>query len=435
MSRNAEKTKNSSWILAKKELKLLFKSKRRIFILGITPLMILLIGVIAVVSAGSFANNQTQPVNVWVINDSPSNYTSSLLTLYDSVEGTHLMNASQSYDQLINSSNFQIIVYFPSNFTTEVQNKTAAVVEITYNTNSSRYYNTAIQFRQLTAYFEQQLVQADNPGVVFNRVNTNLTRYEKPNSGISEELANTILIIPVYIVFFIVIPPISLIMISVTIEREEKTLETLFLQPVSRNSIIMGKILYGMLLILGILVMDIIAGVADYLLINRFIIQQSNGGQSLDINALMDTFFDLIGVDLVVYFLLSVAIIATMVVSLSVLLSLLAKDEREANLISSILPLLIFSIIFVVQFVDINAFSNVVQTILTILPVIGILVAFYLSLISGGLGTIAIISGVAQVVWTILIIFFAARLSESESILELTMEKVWREFIGSIFRR
>ena len=425
----AEITKHASFILAKKEVRLLFKSKRRIFILSITPFMILVIGMIMVFGINS-ANNNQNVTHIYVINDSPSTHTDTLLTYYSTINNSKLVDYSGSFQQTVESGEYQVMVYIPSNFSSLVDNNTLAKVYIAYNSNSSRYETVALSLTQLTNLYQQQLVITDNPDVQFNRITPVLSTTPQENKGISESLASTIFIIPVYIMFFVVIPPISLIMISVTIEREQETLETLFLQPVPRDSIILGKILYGVSLVIFVLILDIIMVGIDVLLYNLFV-----GDSTGEFQDLIKMVTELLGVNIFIYFLGAIVFLSVLVVSLSVLLSLLAKDEREANLTSSIVPLVMVSMIIIVQAIELSKLPYVVQIILTFLPIIGILIALYLELVSGSIGLIGICGIVSQIIWIAFTIRFAARLSESESILELNFQRVAAEIKKMIFRK
>jgi len=60
---------NEAWIIAKKEIKLLFKSTRRILLLFSMPLVILFIVAAGVFIAGVLPDSMDSQVEVTVIND------------------------------------------------------------------------------------------------------------------------------------------------------------------------------------------------------------------------------------------------------------------------------------------------------------------------------------------------------------------------------
>jgi hypothetical protein len=193
----------------------------------------------------------------------------------------------------------------------------------------------------------------------------------------------------------------------------------------------MGKITYGLGLILTVLVLDLIAAGIDFLIITSFIDLDTNG----IFQDLLNEFVDLIGFDVILYFIGSVVLISVNTIGLSVMLSLLAKDEKEANMVSGLLPLLIFGMLGLVFIVPFNDLSVVVQSLVSSFPVVGVLIGLYLSTVAGSIVLPAWISILAQIGWAVVIILFTARLSEAESILELSWSKSLSELRRMIFRR
>lgn len=426
-------TPNGVWIVMQKELQLLFKSRRRIFLLFMIPLMIIIIAAFSAATTSFAVDDETEMLSISVINDSPGEYSNGLITLWETINDTEYKTIDAEFSELAESGNFNILVYIPSNFTDLLEQELTASLAIMYNTNSSRNSIVASQITQLTAIYESLLIQSSNPDVNFDLITTQFDSFRGDDAGIPAELAELIIIIPVYIIVFVVIPPISLIMISVTIEREQRTLEVLFLQPVTRRSIVLGKIMYGLGLVLITAVLDLIAAVISYFL---FIgIANIDTGGDVDVGGLVQQGVADIGPLPFIGFFLSIIVIAFVVISLAVLLSLLAKDEREANMITGLIPLLLFIVIAVVFVVPIDELNFAGQLIWSILPVMGVIIAIYLSALAGEVIVIGWISIAAQLAWSLIIVLITARISEAESIIELTWGKAIRELFRSIFRR
>lgn len=429
-------TPRGSLILLEKELRLLFKTKRRIFILIIIPLIILSMGIIGGIADRSIDDDDDiiETVEISILDENPSNITNLLKSYWTGIEGSDINEVSEEYSTIIDEGDFDVFVYIPSNFTILILDGNISTIEIQYNSNSFQNSNVAFQVFQLTFVFEDQLIRANNPDVAFDLVNPQFGEFDtggdKTGDESRDEIIGELVILPVYIIFFVIISPMSLILISVTIEREQKTLEMLFLQPVKRRDIVLGKVYYGLALTLITLILDIVAAIFAIFL---FIL--ISGGPSVDIiGFIVDESNDL-GFLVIFGFMIGLIVISVNIISFAVLLSLLAKDEREANMISGILPMLIFGIIGFIFVVPLDDFSTGSQAIFASLPVIGIIISIYLSGLAGEIIWIAYLSVVAQVIWAILIIGLITRISEADSILEINYSKVFREIKRFIFRK
>ncbi|MHA2033408.1 MAG: ABC transporter permease subunit, partial [Candidatus Kariarchaeaceae archaeon] len=247
---------------------------------------------------------------------------------------------------------------------------------------------------------------------------------------ISDDLIGLLVVVPVYIIIFVIITPMSLILISVTIEREQKTLETLFLQPVKRRDIVLGKVYYGMALVLITIFLDMLALVLAVIIFTSF-----GDHEMSDILDLMDEAYQELGLQVILGFLVALLVIAVNIIAFAILLSLVAKDEREANMISGILPMLIFGIVAFIFIVPVDEFNTVYQAIWVSLPVIGVIIVIYLSGLAGSIIWLAYLSVVAQIIWAYFTISFITKISEAESIIELSYGAVFKELKRIILRR
>lgn len=421
---------NGSITVMRKEIKLLFKSKRRIFLLFLMPIMILFGGIFTAVTSMNVAD-ELQPVDIWVIDEAKTNQSNKLIQIWNSINMTRIEKIQGDYNQLVNELKFDVLVYIPQNFSSLINQNLTSIIFISYNENNTLNKYTAIDIYQVTESYDASLVLIQNPNIQFNNIDTSILGVsENKDDVVDEGIAQLLVIIPVYIIFFVVITPISLVLISVTIEREQKTLEVLFLQPVSRRSIVMGKILYGLSLVGFTLLLDIISVSISIILVIRVI---SNIGPEAEGPPVSDI-ANVVGLDEIITFFLGIAAIAIIIISLAVFLSLLAKDEKEANMISGIIPMLIMGMVIVIFVVPITDMGFLGQFLLSIMPVLGVIVAIYLSTIAGGVIPLAYAALVAQAVWSIVIITMTAKVSEAESILELSYSKVFKELKRIVFK-
>lgn len=421
---------NGSYIVMTKEIRLLFKSKRRIMLLFMMPIIILVGGLI-ISATIYFADDTLDLTHIWVVDESNGEYSKDLITLWSTINNTKLEEITTDYFELQESLEFDVLVLIPNNYSSLFAANQTAKLFISYNTNETINRNVALSILQLTEIYDLSLVLDQNPDVQFNLIDAGIQEVSGDKDAVDEEIAQVLVIIPVYIIFFVVISPVSLVLISVTIEREQKTLEVLFLQPVKRRAIVMGKILYGLFLVFATLIMDVIA-----VLITAFLVTTAISAKGIsDDGFSFDSISEAVQVEEIIMFFLGIATIAVFIISLSVFLSLLAKDEKEANMISGIIPMLIMVMVVVIFVVPIADMGLVGQTLFSITPILGIIVTIFLSTLAGGVVPLTYVAILAQLFWSALIIAMTARISEAESILELSYGKAFKELKNAIFRR
>ena len=261
--------------IAKKEFKLLLKSTRRIFLLFMMPLLILLMGaLIGFLAIYVLPSTSGQAVEAVLIQDDQGlNKTFNWGSIYFSMLKSNNLTKSityidepySNYASLLKENNFSILIYIPANFSAIINQTNTAQLYI-YNANSQISNEAAVgSIRTVTAILNQQLLYLEYGGPInLSRVVVTATGTSKGSGAL---LASTLSIIPLYLVIFLVIPPITLVLISVTIEREQKTLESILLQPIDRKDFIAGKILYGVLIVIVNTVLTIGAILALLLLL------------------------------------------------------------------------------------------------------------------------------------------------------------------------
>ncbi|MDH5402020.1 MAG: ABC transporter permease [Candidatus Heimdallarchaeota archaeon] len=423
---------NGSHMVLIKELQLLFKSKRRVFLLFFMPVLIILGGLISSASI-YLVDEPIEKTNVWVLDQSDGEYSQDLRDMWIMINNTNYDTIEGEYDIILEKVEFEVFVFIPQNFTELFSANLTANIFVYHNANETRNLMVASSIIQITEMYDQNHVIQTNPDVQFNYINTNLDEVsaEGENRAADETLAQISVIIPIYIIFFVIISPISLVMISVTIEREQNTLETLFLQPVKRRSIILGKIYYGLSLILITLVLDVIAMVVDLFLITKAIESKGVFGTG---NLFLEI-LKLFSILELLLFVFGIVIIASLIISMAVLLSLLAKDEKEANMISGMIPLIIMVMAVLIFIIPISDMSSTAKLFLSAVPVFGILVTIYLCFLAGGIVYYAYTTIIFQILWFFLIVTYTTRLSESESILELSFGKAVKELVKGIIRK
>ncbi|MHA2238798.1 MAG: hypothetical protein ACXAB2_10580 [Candidatus Hodarchaeales archaeon] len=85
----------------------------------------------------------------------------------------------------------------------------------------------------------------------------------------------------------------------------------------------------------------------------------------------------------ILFMLLGLVLVSLLVITAAVLFSLMAKDEREANMVVSALVIIPLVSTLLIAFLPVSEIAESFQFILVLIPLLGYLVAIYLSLTSG----------------------------------------------------
>ena len=433
-----------AWIIAKKEIRLLFKSTRRILLLFSMPLVILFIFAASIFIVGVMPDSMDSRIEVTVINDDTGfnnqNWGNNFYALLKSMSNTksydYTNETIDNLDSLLEEGNFEILIYIPANFSQIINQSSVeqpSIIFIYYDNSNTKNEEAVLNISFATSTINQ-LVIYDNYGLInLNRVSINPTGTSK---GAGALIASLMTMIPLYLIIFLVIPPLTLVLISVTIEREQKTLESLLLQPIDRKNIVAGKMLYGIILVSFNIVANLIAASLALVLTFFAVIPEGDRneitsiGQSIIAETGFSVWFFLI------WFILGLILVSIIVIAAAVLFSLMAKDEREANMVISsviILPLLGSLLI---MFVPIGDLPGLIQYLLVGIPLLGYLFAVYLSFLAGEIPIVSWVSLLFQFLWIVIIVWLAGRLIESEGILEISFKRMFsRKKITSFLLR
>jgi ABC-type Na+ efflux pump permease subunit len=422
----------SAWVIAKKEIRLLFKSTRRILLLFTTPLIMFVMFVLILVVSGLIAIDAERPLDVTVIqNDEGYNGINwgdgfyVLLKSHNLTKDYIYKNESvTNLNAILQEKNFTVLFYIPANFSTTINQSVPAQFFIHYNNDRVNSQGMVANILTLSQNYNIQIIYYYH-GVI------NLTNiYVIPerlggDEGIESFIASYFTMIPLYILLLLVVPSLSLVLISVTIEREQKTLESLILQPIERKSIIAGKLLYGSILVVFNTAITLVTIVA-ILVIGMVLLPESIKTELVPIIESVIETADITVWIFILYMLLGLVFVSLLVITAAVLFSLMAKDEREANMVVSALVIIPLVSTLLIAFLPVSEIAESFQFILVLIPLFGYLFAIYLSLTSGELTSISWCSLVGQLGWTLIGIWSAGRLIESEGILEISYKRFFR---------
>lgn len=200
---------------------------------------------------------------------------------------------------------------------------------------------------------------------------------------------------------------------SVAMEKEEKTLETLLTAPISRFTILAGKLA-------GSVVVAVI-GAAAYLVgfvyyFSSFSFATDTGGVSIDL-ATLGLMPSLLG-----YVLIGASLFVSLLsaLALAVILSAFADDVRGAQSLVGFLYILFILPMFFMMFSDINALPLPLRVLLLAIPYTHPMLAAKASItgdyLLAGLGVVYVS------VFTVVVLYLAARLFATEKILTMKLK-------------
>lgn len=416
-------------IVAKKEIRLLFKSTRRILLLFSTSIIILLIAGLGLIIGVATFSAIEQPTEVLIIQDDQGyNNTNWGDFFYDQLKNSELTKdliysnkTVSELDTLLVDNKFNILVYIPANFSELINYTLSAEYYIFYDNSELKNEDTILRINEVGSQLNQYLIYIEYGGPInINRV------YSIPqgtSKGLGAGLASILTLVPLYAIIMLVIPPLTLVLISVTREREQKTLESLILQPIERRDIIAGKLLYGLLLVLFNTFQTI--GAIIFVLGGVFLLIPNDVKE-----VIVDNISEITGNIgssawlFIIYLLIGMIVVSILMVTAAVFFSLMAKDEREANMVIStliVIPIIGSMLLTVVPLI----IPDWLQLALFAIPILGYLFSVYTAALVGELTVWIWMSLVFQILWVGLLIKFTGRLIESEGILEISLKKLF----------
>lgn len=411
--------------IAFKEFRLLFRSKRRILWLFSTTFIILGIGIVG----GFIFLFVEEKAPVLLIAGQPAEFEEpnagvALKALCEQYteENFTVIPLQIDLDLRLEEKDFDVLVVLPTNFTGLLSDNRTAI-----NATVQIYYDAGDLTGLRLAGDVELAIQHLNSAIVYQEYQIEKGLWVAPElenvaEGVGEFGAALLAMLPLYGMLMLAMPAVSLTLISITVEREQKTLEPLLLSKISRRSVVWGKLLYGLLLIaisLGLNILSIVITALLFALmtennVENLLKQSGELGEFIGLDAFS---FAFLGLGLVVLSMLLVAI--------CVLLSFIAKDEREGQMLTSAIIGIPSILVITFLFLPFADFPLWLQLLFAMMPLFGFLQSGYLVFLKGGVGFVAMVGLLSQLGWLMLTIWATARLMESEGILEVSLTQIF----------
>ncbi len=416
--------------IVKKEVKELVRDPRILLGIILVPLLILpLMGVMVTISQQS-AQESMKNISVAVIDNDHGPFAENLtnfLGLYPNLRVEKLQASSvEEAAKGVQESNITAVILVPDGFSGNLTNGKKGNLEIYgvfRGTGGIAESGTFSIVNAVLQLFEQRLVTQTvekaslNPDVVLDPVvmSTNSIVKGKPVIANPEALfavaVSQFLGFPLAISLLVILA-MQLAATSVASEKEEKTLETLLSLPLSRFTLLLGK-LAGSVIVAALGAVATLFGVIYY--INSLSFGATSSMMSVDLNAVG------LSPGWVGYVVLGVSLFVSLVsaLSLAVLVSVFAEDVRGAQSLLGFITIPVFLPMLVLMFTNINALPLPVRIILLAIPFTHPMLAAQ-AMLTGEYLT-AMLGIVYVTFFTLAVLYLAARIFATEKILTMRL--------------
>jgi len=348
-----------------------------------TPATFLPIIILAIIfgsmgnTIGGIEEELQEPPTIAIINSDDGNYSKIAMAVFNKSSNVtfyskNLSDKPEAID-LLKEKEGQALIIISRNFSDDIHNGKSGQFEIFWIMNgagildsiSSSVVETIIS--NINTEITKNLISQDNKTVnatnTLNPTRRNETTFfkEKELTGVSPgEIANILsqqsTFIPI-IMMIIIIMAGQIVISSMALEKENKTLETLLTLPVKRSSIVTGKIIAAAIvgLILAVIYM---IGMGSYLTSFQF---QGTAGSTATLD------LSLSGTDL---FITGVVVFVTLVAALAfcMLLGTMAKNFKSAQTLTFPVAILVLIPMFITMFKDFDTLPTALKAVLFGIP-------------------------------------------------------------------
>ena len=266
--------------------------------------------------------------------------------------------------EALKQKNGVALIIIPENFTKQILNGQQGQIEIYWIMKGSGLMDiiSSSIFQSLIAYINtnisEELIQANssvNASFVLNPTQKIETTYLKDREfkglspdAIASMLSSQSILIPIVIMMIIIMAG-SIVITSMALEKENKTLETLLTLPVNRTSIVTGKIVAAA--VIGLLLSVIyMAGMSFY-----FQGLGVSSGANIAQYGLTPTFQD--------YIIIGISLFVTLIAGLALcmLIGTFAKSYKSAQTLTFPITMLAMIPMFITMFADYDTLPFVLK--------------------------------------------------------------------------
>jgi ABC-2 type transport system permease protein len=414
-----------------KEVKEMMRDPRILLGMILAPLLIFPLMGAAIRASTEAVRESVRTVNIAVADFDQGAIARNLTDYLKSFSYINLQPVSvQTVDEVataVQASNATAVVVIPPGFSNNITGGSIAELKV-YAVFREGSIAESVAFSaapSLLETFKQDLIRqtiqegipGSNPDIVLNPVNISQLTIVKgkatdANPSVLFTFAQTQFISLPIALFMLIILAMQLASTSVASEKEDKTLETLMSLPLSRFTLLVGK-LAGSTIVAALGAIATIVGVIYYM--GSFTFGTPEATMSVDLAAvgLAPTLLSIVILGLSVFVSLLCAL------ALAVVISVFAEDVRGAQSLLGFVytPLLIP--MFVLMFADLDSLPFALRIVLLALPFTHPMIAARTTITGDYLTAILGIGYVA--IFTLVILYIAARIFATEKILTMKL--------------
>lgn len=410
--------------IVKKEVKEMVRDPRLLLGMIIVPLVMFPVMGLAMSASISSVEESASHIELGMVDNDAGARSAEFQAFLEAREVTISEHTSTELDDFIAGGTYDVDLFLevPADFTSEIETNASALVTLytrmeTYSLSEGipadvvsgyvyEYRQQLLDERLAESYPGQNPVLVENPVLVSSvSVIDGSVENVTPNEITGQMMSQSIMM-PMILMILLILAA-QLAAVSVAMEKEEKTLETLLTMPVSRSSILFGKIA-GVVAISALAVVAYIFGFSIYMG-GIMSVTPSGTGLTLADLGLVPTIGGL------VLLLITLFLSLVSALSLAVLIASFTEDVRSAQSLIGVIAVPIFVPALILMFVDISQMPTAAQGVILAIPF------SYPVIASKALYTgdyfFVLIGIIYQVAFTIVTIYLAARLFSSEKIL------------------
>jgi ABC-2 type transport system permease protein len=394
-----------------KELKELLRDPK--ILIGIIIVPLLMFPILGFVIRGSMESTQQrlQSLQVGLADFDHGQMAVNLTSFFKTLNVTIIeINAStrdQAVDVLLAETNATDLIVIPQGVTENVTQGKLAVIEaysVFSGVGGIAETATSSVVSGYLELFKRSL--APDPFLTVSRSIIKGAPKDIPPSMLFSLMYSQVFALPVTISMLLVFS-MQIAATSVASEKEEKTLETLLSLPISRFTILLGK-LAGSIIVAAVGAITIIIGFNYYM---QSFLFMGEAGVSIDLAALG------LAPTLLGYAILGASVFMSLLsaLALAIIISAFSEDVRGAQSIVGYLYVIIMLPMFVIMFADFNSLPLAARIVLLAIPYTHPMLAAQATFTGNYL--IAVVGVVYVALFTVALLYVAARLFATEKIL------------------
>ena len=413
---------NGVFNIVKKEVKEMIRDPRLLLGMIIVPLIMFPVMGSAMTASMETVEESVSTIHMGIVNMDGGNQSINLTSfLATKIVFDEYYNYSEAWVEINNTeSTMDVFLFIMPGFTEEIDNNRTGNVIIytpleTYSITEGvpsevvqnhiwEYEQSIVHLRLNDTYPGQDLQALQNPVYQpsYSIINGEVQEIH-PSTVVGQMMAQSMMI-PIVLMMLLIMGA-QLAATSVAMEKEEKTLEMLLTTPVSRSSILLGKIT-GVVAVSAIAIVAYAFGFGYYM--NSMSSISDSAGVNLADLGLIPTTTGMI--------LLMVTLFLSLVAALSmaVLVASFTEDVRSAQALMGVIYAPIFLPAIILMLVDVSQLSSALQTLIYVIPFSYPVLAA--KALYTGQFTMIYIGIIYQIIFTAVTIYAASWLFSSEKI-------------------